>query len=182
MSEEVDLVKKDYERNLTLYKDGVISELDLENKKSIYLVNKRNLEQMKSTQIQNNIRIENLTAQKLKLRRDFESEKANAIINFQQLCNSYIGDIQKWKQRYLITAPITGVLVCQANIKVELAITAGSTLFTILPQKQGNNIYAYCEMPVIGAGKVTKGNPVHLYLDEYPYKEYGMVEAGIKKI
>ena len=182
MSEEVDLVKKDYERNRSLYISGIISKLDLEQKEATYLSQKRNWKQMKSTQIQNDIRIENLRAQKLKLERDFETERNNKIIALQQLCNSYIGDIQKWKQRYLIIAPNEGTLVFWANIKDELALTTGMPLFTILPQKQENNIYAYCEMPITGAGKVVKGSAVHIYLDEYPYKEYGIVEARIEKI
>lgn len=181
-SQEVALTQKDYERSLSLYRDSVISEQELENKKSEWLSEKRNLEQMRTSQIQNNIRIEQLIAQKDKLHRDKENGEINKKLSLQQQCESLKGEIQKWKQQYLIVAPVSGEIVFQAGIENKMAFTAGKVLFTILPEQKENTIYAYCDMPVTGAGKIVKGNTAHIYLDEWPYKEYGIIEAQVEKI
>ena len=142
----------------------------------------RILKQMKTTQIQNAIRIEQLMAQKTKLQRDNQNNESVKLRTLQQQCEMLKGEIQRWKQQYLIFAPVAGELVFQSHIEEKMAIKAGMPLFTILPAENKHLVFGYCEMPVIGAGKIVKGNTAHIYLDEWPYREYGMIEAQVEKI
>jgi hypothetical protein len=60
-------------------------------------------------------------------------------------------------------------------------VTNGETVFTIVPSTP-QQVIGRVKLPVSGSGKVKPGQKVLIFLDNYPYTEYGMLEGKIKTI
>lgn len=182
LSQETDLVKKDYERNQKLYDQKVLSALEMENKESEYLLQQRSLEQMKTSQIQNDIRVQQLRTQVMQLKQDHDQEEKQKINTLKQLCNGFQAEVQQWKLKYLLIAPIDGELVYTPNVFSGLSLSSGQKVGTILPELEENAILGYAQLSSEGIGKVQVEGDVHISLSEWPQKEYGSILAKVKEI
>lgn len=94
--------------------------------------------------------------------------------------NNLIDKINLWEKQYLITSPFSGKAQFLKFWTNNQFIQAGEALFSIVPQQNvtlGNVI-----LPVLGAGKVKIGQKVIVRLADYPYIEYGYIEAQVKNI
>jgi multidrug resistance efflux pump len=94
--------------------------------------------------------------------------------------NNLIDKINLWEKQYLITSPFSGKAQFLKFWTNNQFIQAGEALFSIVPQQNvtlGNVI-----LPVLGAGKVKIGQKVIVRLADYPYMEYGYIEAQVKNI
>ena len=100
-----------------------------------------------------------------------------------QQCEALKGEIQRWKDAVLISAPIAGKIIFNPSIGNKMAVNSQELLFTILlPKNNNNKVFAYCQLPVTGSGKIQMGTSGQIFLDEWPHKEYGSIEAEVVKI
>jgi len=54
-------------------------------------------------------------------------------------------------------------------------------IFSVVPVKTGK-IFGVIELPILRSGKVKKGQSVNIYLDNYPYEEFGMIKGLVSQI
>jgi len=179
--EELALSKKDNDRQKTLLGDGIISEMDLEKSHTALLQMERQYESMENGIIQNNIRIEQLELEKLKLK----EERANLIKNFQFsiagiLANVRSG-IQNWTDTYSVQAPLSGTVAYMVNTKLKKSVQNGQPLLYISPDGNSQN-YISAIYPSLNIGKLSKGQKAIIKFDAFPYKEYGMVISEVTSI
>jgi len=179
--EELALNKKDNDRQKTLLGDGIISEKDLEESHTALLQMERQYESMENGIIQNNIRIEQLKLEKLKLK----EERANLIKNYQFsiagiLANVRSG-IQNWTDTYSVQAPLSGTVAYMVNAKLKKSVQNGQPLLYISPGGSSRN-YISAIYPSINIGKLSKGQKAIIKFDAFPYKEYGMVISEVTSI
>jgi multidrug efflux pump subunit AcrA (membrane-fusion protein) len=85
--------------------------------------------------------------------------------------------IEAWKKRCLFVAPFQGKVHFLQNLE-EGNIFAGK-LLTVLPDSTSHFIKA--NISVEGAGKVRVGQRVLIKLNDYPYKEYGVIEGKLSE-
>lgn len=178
---ELELTDKDYKRNESLNSDGAISDLNLERSKTTLLQKERQYEGMNNTIIQNDIRIEQLELEKLKL----AEQRSNTIKDYQFAIAEVIARIRasvtNWTNTYTIEAPISGRMTYSANLNEQKNLQPGEPIGYIIPEI-ANKKYVSAIYPTGNIGKIEKGQKAILRFDAYPYKEFGSVVSKVEGI
>ncbi len=178
---ELALTDKDYKRNESLNSDGAISDLDLERAKTALLQKERQYEGMNNTIIQNDIRIEQLELEKLKL----EEQRSNTIKDYQFAIAEVIARIRasvtNWTNTYTIEAPISGKITYAVNINEQKNLEQGEPIGYIIPVN-ANEKYVSAIYPTGNIGKIESGQKAILRFDAYPYKEFGSVIGRVESV
>jgi len=182
---EVEIKEKDYNRNVILHNQEVISDSDKEKREAEFLVYKRQLENMKSGVISNKIRIEQLKTKILELT-DQRHQQVNKYLNeLNELKTTIKNQIKTWKEKYYIIAPINGIITLPSSISKDVFIKQGTIVCSIVPISKINFInkkLARAMTPIVGIGKIEKGSKVIIRFYAYPYKEYGTLETKVENI
>lgn len=178
---ELELTKKDYKRNTKLNSDGAISDLGLEQVKTVLLQKERQYEGMNNTIIQNTIRVEQLELEKLKLR----EQRSHTIKDYQFAIAEIIARIRasvtSWKNTYTIEAPISGKITYSVNINEQKNLQQAEPIGYIIPDKSEEK-YVSAIYPTDNIGKIEKGQKAILKFDAYPYKEFGSVIGRVESV
>jgi HlyD family secretion protein len=88
--------------------------------------------------------------------------------------------ILRWKQTYLLTAPIEGKVSFFNNYwATHQNIKEGDQVMAIVPQGDAA-IIGQVALPMFGSGKVKQGQRVKIKFDSYPYQEFGMVDGLVE--
>jgi HlyD family secretion protein len=181
MEKENDLSLIQFERDESLYQDGVIAKVDFEKSEQTYLQQKRSYESSKTSLISTQMQINQLRQQIL----DNNIQKANELktyeIQIEEALQGFKSQLAKWKQSYLIVSPIDGQVSFNKIWFENQSISAGDLVVTIIP-KEEMRIIGKADIPSTGIGKVKSGQTVNIKLDNYPYMEFGMIKAKIKNI
>jgi len=182
---EVALKEKDYNRNVTLHNQEVISDSEKEKMEAELLSYKRQLENMKSGIVSNKIRIEQLKTQILELT-DKRSQQVNTNINeLNKLKNIINNQIKSWREKYYIVSPISGIITMPSIIYKDVFIQQGTPIGSIVPisnETTSNKKIAKAITPISGIGKIKKGSKTIIRFDAYPYKEFGTLVTKVNNI
>ena len=97
------------------------------------------------------------------------SKSANGNWNkLKESINLLRSKIENWKQKYLLTTPVSGVTSFHFYWNEQQFVQAGVVVMSIIPLG-GDSIVGTIFMPVKGSGKVKEGLDVILKMDGYPY-------------
>lgn len=177
----LEVSQTNYDRYFQLFQKGVVSKLDWEttekdllNMRRQFLSLKQEFNQgmLENSGFQNKQQLTTNSSirYKNKLKIDLELSKQN-------LLNS----ITEWEDKYLLKSPIVGRLSYLEIWGEHQNIEKGETVFTVVPLSQ-QNLIGKCEVPVRNSGKLKAGQRVNLKLENYPYREWGMVRAKVGSI
>lgn len=180
--EELDLLNKNYERNIQLNKKDIVSDVVLENIESEYRAARREYEKMKAGIIDNNIRVEQLNTRKQLLKSDRADGVSDKSLTLLQLIDRIKSSIDEWKLNYLITSPIAGTINFENYRNKNQYIPAATAIFTVVPDSATHQIIARSQVPIKGSGKIMEGAKVNIRLAGFPYREYGVLTTRIDKI
>ncbi|MCQ2207641.1 MAG: HlyD family efflux transporter periplasmic adaptor subunit [Paludibacteraceae bacterium] len=89
------------------------------------------------------------------------------------------GDIKRMNSEltnYVVTSPISGTLVLDAQIQVGTYITAGSQIATITPEEQ---LIVECYVEPTDIGFIEVGQQVALQYDAFNYNQWGLGQAEV---
>ena len=96
---------------------------------------------------------------------------------FEQALNTFKSQVDDWKKKYLLIAPINGKVAFAAFVQENQQLQANQTVCFINP---GNSeYYAQIIIPQSNFGKVALGQQVLLKFPAYPFQEYGAVKGKI---
>jgi len=179
--EEYMLTEKDYNRDLGLLKEGVISPRDFELKKKDYLGAQRNFENQKINTSNTKITINGIEKNKLQLQIQEYQERSKYREDLEQAINNLKAAINTWKANYLLQSPIAGKVSFFNYWTVNQNIKTGDAVFSVVPTGQ-QEIIAKLILPTQNSGKVKVGQKVNIKLDNYPYTEYGMLNGTVNNI
>jgi len=167
-----------FARDSVLFAQKVIPEVDLEQSRLKRLAVAQQYESLKSsitgmrlTLLQSEQMIFELTQEQNDRRLQYESALTGSFDNL----NSQMA---QWEQTNLIVSPITGNAVFTQYWQKHQNVLAGDLVMTIVPEEKAG-ISGKLYIPLQGAGKVKTGQQVNIKLDNFPYMEFGMVEAKI---
>ncbi|MDD4218277.1 MAG: HlyD family efflux transporter periplasmic adaptor subunit [Bacteroidales bacterium] len=181
MEQENKIANTQLERDKCLFNEGVYAKVDYEKAEQSFLQQKRSYEssitsltntQMQINQLQQEVLI--LELQKLQEQNTYE-------IQIDELLESFKSQLAKWKQTYLIIAPIDGNVTYNKVWSVNQTVSAGEIIATVIPENQ-TKIIGKIDIPSVGMGKIKLGQKVNIKLDNYPYMEFGMLHGNIKTI
>ena len=178
---ELDLFKKSITRAEELYKNGLSSLDDVEKLKTELLQKERAYEGMENAIIKNDIKIEQLELQKIRLGRDRNDLTANYKLKIAELISTTKSKIQNWSEQYIIKAKLGGEIVFKTELNENKFINENEILATIIPKEKSGNFLSI-KAPIANIGKIEVGQRVIIKFDAYPYKEFGIVESKVSSI
>ena len=181
LKEEFELVKKDHNRNTTLLEESVISERDFDESKKILIRSKNAIENSQAEVITIQVGIASLNRNIVQIQAQADKNNIAYRQDVIQSHNELVNQLDKWKQEYVFTSPINGKLQVHEQLEENQFVRSGDHLFSILPPDE-TTYKAIIQIPSFNSGKIKIGQQVNILLSEYPYEEFGMVEARVQKI
>ncbi len=171
--EDLELSQKTFNANQSLKEDKVISDLDYRNESSKLINKKLTLPQINSAIISN----ESQQNEKHKEIMELENTIAQQKSIFSQSLNTLKSQVEEWKKKYLLTAPVDGKIAFATFLQENQQLQANQIICFINPEN--SQYYAEIYIPQTNFGKVKTGQEVLLKFVAYPFPEYGSVKGTI---
>lgn len=177
---ELEVRRNDLNRTQALYKDGVISQVELETKELEFLQAQRNYENTKIalSQIQESKHAVHKSIQGSIINTTQDDTKflKEVILSYEQLKRS----LKQWEQTYLLQSSIDGRVSFQKFWGENQFVKTGNIVLTILPTQ--SSLIGKITTSATNTGKIHPNQKVLIKLDNYPYQEFGMIEGKIKSM
>lgn len=168
------LSQQTFSMNETLLQEKLISALDFRNEKSKLLTKNITLPQVEASILENEAQQNEKKKEILEL--DHLISEQSQI--FQEALNLFKGRVEDWMKKYVLTAPVGGVVVFNSFLQENQQVQTGQLLCYINP---GNSRYfAETYIPQDNFGKICLGQEVLLRFPSYPYQEYGLVRGKVE--
>ncbi len=181
LKKELALERKQFERDSLLFRQGVLSASEYEKSQAALLRKEFAYKETLTGLATAKIQIGELNQQIL----DLELAQSNTYSEIQnRLFEAYdklVAEVDIWKQKYLLSAPVGGIVTFNKFWSVNQNVVEGEVVFTILPEDPGE-IVGKIDLSVQGAGKVKAGQKVNIKFANYPHMEFGMVRGEITSI
>ena len=183
LNQQIALETSDYYRQEKLLADKVISAKEMEEKKKAWLAIQEKKILLEANLIQHHLKKDQLKQTQLDLRRRDKDESFDLEQSNNKLTEELTGQLQAWKERYLLIAPASGVLILNEEIVEKQMVTAGASLGSIQPFfAKETPLQANVRIPATGLGKIGLGDKVLIRLDAYPEKEFGVLYSKVHRI
>jgi len=179
--QSLNILEVNFQRHQKLLLKGVISQLDLERIENEFLNEKRQFhfqEQQLNQIILDKNSIEK--NQQLVKNSDFKNvsiQEAELILARQDLLN----EISEWEENFLLKSPIEGRLSYNDVWGKFQNVKSGEVVFTVVPYER-QDLIGKCDVPIRNSGKIREDQKVFLKLENFPYREWGTVEASVGSI
>lgn len=180
--EELALIEKDFGRNSSLNKEGVVSDLDREKSKGQLLQYQKSYNQTDQNLIANQIKSKQLELEIQRLTEERTVKVNDHIFKIKNIINDLRKNHKKWEETYIVKAKIDGTANVKSDITKDRFIQPDIVIATIIPKLSSKEKYAQIVVPGTSVGKITKGTAAIIRLDAYPYKEYGILKSKVRKI
>lgn len=165
-----------------LFMDGIASKNDLENANArIYEVNEE-IKNFESALVNKELEVGTLKNQIIQIQQGANQGATDQIIKVKEAIAACRAAIDRWKQTFLLTASTGGTVSFFGKFwKEQQFVKQGEEVLVIVPTENNDTkkIIGKVMLPVAGAGKVKVGQRVVIFLDSYPYEEYGSVDAKV---
>jgi multidrug efflux pump subunit AcrA (membrane-fusion protein) len=175
-TEDLSLSQKTFNANKSLNDEKVISDFDYRNENSKLIGKKLSLPQISSSIISN----EAQQNEKLKEIAELQNTITQQKSIFTQSLNTFKSQIEDWKKKYLLIAPIDGKIAFATFLQENQQLKAEQVICFINPEN--TEYYAEIYIPQTNFGKVRTGQEVLLKFPSYPFQEYGSVKGKINFI
>ena len=163
-----------------LFNAGIISRVELEKEKQRVADLERQIEQLDDNILRKQNEI--LSLRKNSSEATFGGNESSNTAEAQLLnsLNTLRGSIDRWKQSFLLRAPIEGRVSLNSSFySSQQYIRDGDQLLAIVPLKT-DSIIGRVTLPVSGSGKVSQGQKVIIKLDSYPFYEFGSLTGTVR--
>lgn len=182
LEREVHMAEKNEERLRQLYENGAESQINYEAATAATLTKKRELKTKKSAQITNKLEIDRLKKEIISLEKEQSDEVASGKFNIQAKLKELRGAIDEWKLKYTLITPVEGQVSFSKIWSPHQFVQPDELVMTVIPYEGQGMIIARGALPVARSGKVDSGMVVNIRLDNYPYKEYGILKGTVTNI
>ena len=180
LEQELALLKKQWETQVALQKDGIVSRKDVEQAEALYLQKQKELSRQLSEITRNDITIQAYTQNINDRQQKYVSEKqlleSEIIISYKQLTTN----LAAWKQKYIVLSPATGQAYLLGVWYEQQYAHSGKEIMSILPD--AHHFLGKIKLPAAKAGKVRINQAVQIRFDSYDYQKYGSVLGKIAAI
>lgn len=179
MQSQVQSAREAYQRQRELFDAGGISRNDLEKERQRVDDLERQLDALEDNVLRKQNEITALT--KSRNEASFSEEESDLTTSgrVRQTLSNLKAALDRWKQTYLIVAPIAGQVSLNANFFVEKQyVRTGQQLLVIIPPQSGK-VVGRLMLPVANSGKVHSRQRVVIKLDSYPYSEFGTLRGYV---
>ncbi len=172
-TEDLNLSQKNFNANKSLNDDKVIADVEFRNESSKLISKKLTMPQISSSILSNEAQQNEKQKEIAELQNTIAQQK-NIFI---QALNTFKSQIDDWKKKYLLTAPIDGKIAFATFLQENQQLQANQIICFINPEN--TKYYAEVYIPQTNFGKVRTGQEVLLKFPSYPFAEYGSVNGKI---
>ena len=176
-----ELALRQFNRDASLFEEGVISTSDLEESRTEMLAERNKHQEIVGLMAENNISIARTENQIVELELKQQEEHSGMINALEESYNNLKASITSWEQTYLLVAPVHGSVTFTRFWSENQNVKLGEKVLTVIPTESGSMI-GKISLPLEGAGKVHVGDQVNIQFDNYPHLEYGMVKGYVSNI
>lgn len=181
VGEQFQLSKSQYQRDSILNKKGVISSEELEITRNQYLQSYLSLENIHSSIQNTEMQITVMQEGLLDTEYQYHDKKNQLETQLKTYIAQLLSEIQSWELNYALVTPIDGYVIFSNYWAKNQNVTAGETVFTIIPKDNGE-IMGKAQMPLTRSGKVKTGQKVNVRFANFPDNEYGIIKGKVKNI
>jgi len=174
--QDLQLTEEGYKANEGLYKDKVISKQDYRNEKSKLIAKQLTIPQIEAGLLTNETQMH----EKQKEINELSHSISQQQLIFKQALQNLQSQIEDWKKRFLIQAPIAGKVQFSLPIQENQFLKSGRSLGFVNPDSSA--FYAETMLPQNNFGKIAVGQQVQLRLSAYPFNEFGFVRGRLQYI
>ena len=178
-SRELYISRKEYNRHLTLYKTQYISESALEKVERDTLGLTKEIESLNSDIINNRLQQSQIGIDLVRLKKAYVREREQKWLLLLNSMKELLNEIDIWRENYLITAEASGIVYLSSTLEKNNEVLPKSPAFIIIPHSSDTNYIAKSYIHNQSAGKVEEGQESIIRLDEYPYLEFGQINATL---
>lgn len=181
LERKLQLAEKDYRRNEQLHASQTIADKALEVSEGEWLTVRESYEALRSELSQIRVEIANLERewQQLDTQRTQEGEQLRTALL--TALDNVRSALARWEERYLLTAPQSGYVSFSDFWSEQQVVQTGQTVMSIVPNHEQAAL-GRLRVPVQNFGKVALGQLVRVYLENYPYQEYGTLQGKVRTI
>ncbi len=177
-NEDLKIAQGLYEKQKSLFDQGLIAETKLDDERQKVSAIETERDRHESNVLEKNREIlalrNNINSANLGQQENATSASTRLVSSLNALRSS----IDRWTQTYVLSAPIAGRVVFN-GLALQQFVREGEVVLTVVPQNQGK-IVGRVLLAVEKSGKVSKGLPVVIKLDNYPYQEFGTISGRVK--
>ncbi len=175
------LAHRQYVRDSILYVKKINPESEHDAARNSFLQSRHNLESSWIALDNANMQIDqlrqsilDLQLQELEKQSQLQSEVKTGLDNLLNAFNT-------WEMAYVLKTPVDGTVDISKYWNVNQNITAGETVFTIIPEASGQ-LVGKAQLPIAGSGKVKPGQRVNVRFLNFPDTEYGIVRGAVSNM
>lgn len=168
-------------RDSLLMAKGAISRLEFEESFKGWLSKKSNLASFKASLTNVQLSILQLKQNLVEVDVQHRSEFVEYSRNISQMAESVMAQIDQWKERYAVIAPMDGVVSLQTVWNKGQHVSVGDVIASIVPENEAR-IIGRLQVSSSGFGKVSVGQAVNVKLNGFPYMEFGVLKGEISSI
>ena len=175
VDEEMLIVKRQQDRTKQLYpQSATLKDLEQIGREKQALEKER--KNIKASIIEKERDISIIDKQIVQINQTYSNTYNDNFTKLQSSINDLSSRIKKWKEIYLLTAPIDGIVSFHDFWKEQQFVKNNQEVMSIVPPG-GDSIVGKVMVPLKGSGKVEPGQTVVIKLDGYPYEEYGSLRG-----
>ncbi len=171
--EDLSLAGKTFDANKILSNEKVIADFEYRNENSKYISKAMAIPQINASLITN----ESAKHEKEKEIAQLENDIAQQKGIFVQALNTLKAQLDDWKNKFLLIAPVAGKVSFTEFLQENSQIKIGQTVCFVNPEN--TEYYARVFIPQTNFGKIKTGEEVLLKLNAYPYREFGIIKAKL---
>ncbi len=181
LEEELQIIRKKYQRDSVLNKKGVLASEELEKSKRELLQKQLQYAEVLSTLSSTALSMEQAGQMVAEAKNLSGLQVTSLQLAFKEAYVVLLGAIDVWELNYLIKSPVGGEVNFSKFWSSNQNVSKGETVFTVVPE--GTNVLTgKVQLKMSGAGKVKVGQSVNLKFANYPYLEYGLVKGAVSRI
>jgi len=175
------IAQRQFERSLILHTQKNISDAEHDAETLSFLQSKYSLEASRITLDNANIQIDQLGQTILDLRLQELEKQGQLQAEVKTGLDNLLNAFNTWEMTYILKTPVDGTVDISKYWNVNQNITAGETIFTIIPEASGQ-LVGKAALPIAGSGKVKPGQAVNVRFLNFPDTEYGIVRGVVSNI
>jgi HlyD family secretion protein len=173
-----------FEKSQKLYNGGSISLRELESAKEAILQLDSEIKNFDSQTVGKRVEIGQLESRITEIQQGSTLNNTDKLLRLKESVNNLRASIDKWKQTFLLTAPVSGQVTFFSRVSTEQQfVKAGEEVLMIVPAETSSAIIGKALIAQQqGIGKIKEGQKVIIKLNNFPFEEFGSIEGSVKGI
>jgi hypothetical protein len=179
---ELEVAKKDLDRNKKLLDDGVIALQEYENKELRYLQAIRAVENAVSRITQIKAQKVQLMSQEGNLYHSEEETHLNSELDILEAIKLTELAYFEWLKKHVLISTVKGEINYLNYFTNNQYVEIGEKLISVIPRYSKQDYFGIAKMPIVNSGKVKLGQTVNIKLLGFPEYEYGVLLGLVTNI